>query len=347
MSKVIKFGNTIIGDNCPCYVMLEAGVNFDNIKGVRKLIDSAVNSGANAIKFQTFHADTTVVKGVNLRDGRGIINQYEELKESEKKQTKEFQEKLFLYAKQRKITAFSTPSHYKDVDLLEEIASPPIYKVGSDDLSNIPLLKYIARLKKPIIISSGVSYLSEIDSAIRAIREEGNDKIVLLHCVSQYPANPEDLNLKKISLLRQIFDIPVGLSDHTTTLSIPIAAVALGACVIEKHYTLDRDAPGPDNFFSMLPSEIKSIVKKIREVELALGNVRNDIGNSEKEMRKVFRKSIHAVKDIRKGEIITRENIDTLRPLGGIDPALMPYIFGMRIQKNMLSGEPLTWDCFK
>ncbi|UCB56978.1 MAG: N-acetylneuraminate synthase family protein [Candidatus Omnitrophota bacterium] len=347
MRDKVSINNRHIGKGHPCYIILEAGVNFDDIIEAKKLIDSGVRLGADCIKFQTFHAQTTVIEGTSLKDGRGIIDQHKEFTESQEKQTEDFQKKLFAYAKSKDITAFSTPSHFNDVDLLERIADPPAYKLGSDDLTNIPLLKYIARLKKPMIISSGVSYLSEIDTAIRAIREEGNDNIVLLHCISQYPARPEDMNLRAMQTLINTFDLPVGLSDHTMTSSISLAAVALGACVIERHFTLNRESPGPDNFFSMLPEEMALIIKGIREIETALGSPYKKIAGAEKDMRPVFKKSIYAIRNIREGEMITEKNVDILRPAGGIEPRLLQHIYGMRVRRDMSAGEPLTWECFK
>ncbi|MDO8603566.1 MAG: N-acetylneuraminate synthase family protein [Candidatus Omnitrophota bacterium] len=347
MRGTIVINKRRIGKDCPCYIILEAGVNFDDINGAKRLVDSAAAIGADCVKFQTFHAKTTVIRGTHLKDGRGMIDQYKEFMESEEKQTEDFQKELFLYAAKKDITAFSTPSHFKDVDLLEKIARPPAYKLGSDDLTNIPLLKYIARLKKPMIISSGVSYLSEIDSAIRAIKEEGNSDAILLHCVSQYPARPEDMNLRTMQTLMKTFDVPVGLSDHTMTTSIPIAAVAMGACVIEKHFTLKREALGPDNFFSTMPYEMELIIKGIRETEKAMGLPYKDVTDAEKGIRQVFKKSIYAVKDIKEGEMITEKNVDILRPEGGIEPGLLQHIYGIRAQRRILKGEPIIWDCFK
>ncbi len=347
MKDTVNINGRDIGKGCPCYVILEAGVNFDDMVEARRLIDSAVDIGAECIKFQTFHAKTVVVKGAQLKDSRGMVDQYDEFMESEEKQTEKFQEQLFSYAKSKKLTTFSTPSHFTDVDVLERIADPPAYKLGSDDLTNIPFLKHIARLKKPMIISSGVSYLSEIDDAIRAIRDEGNEDIILLHCVSQYPANPEDMNLKTMQNLMTTFDVPVGLSDHTMSTSIPLAARAMGACVIEKHYTLNRDVPGPDNFFSMMPEEMRYILKGIAEIESALGTPYKGIMGAEVEMRKVFKKSIHALCDIKAGEKLTEKNVDVLRPLGGLEPRFLRSIIGMRVQKEISAGEPITWECFK
>lgn len=347
MAKTVLINGRPIGSGHPCYFILEGGVNFDDLKGAEALIDSAVAIGADCIKFQTFHAKTTTVPTTKLQDGRGEIDQYQEFEESESKQTPEVQKHLFDYCQKKKITSFSTPSHFNDVDALEKYAKLPAYKLGSDDLTNIPLIQYVARLGRPMIISSGVSHISEIDEAIRAIREEGNNDIVLLHCISQYPTNPKDINLRMMQTLMTTFDVPVGLSDHTMTTSVAMAAAALGACVIEKHYTLDRDAPGPDNFFSMLPDEMKTIIDGVREIESALGSPYKTIVDAEQEMRAVFKKSLHATRDITPGEVLSLDNVDILRPTGGLDPKYHKDVIGMKVTKKIVAGEAITWDCFK
>ncbi len=347
MGKVVNIAGRSIGRGYPCYIILEGGVNFDDFEEAKELIDTGIKIGGDCMKFQTFHADTVTAKNNPLEDGRGTIDQYEELVESEEKQTEEFQKNLFDYCKKKNFTAFTTPSHYTDVDMLERIANPPAYKLGSDELTNIPFLKYIARLKKPMIISSGASYLSEIDAAIRAIREEGNNDIILLHCVTRYPAKAEDMNLRAMKTLINAFDVPVGLSDHTMTTSIALAAVTMGATVIEKHFTCHREKPGPDNFFSMMPDEMQAIIKGVREIEVALGSPYKKVINTENEMRKVFKKSIFAVKDIVAGEKLTKKNVDNLRPGGGLKPELLPQIIGMKVTRNIKAGEQINWDCFK
>jgi len=347
MAKKVIIDGKPIGQGHPCHIILEAGMNFDDMEEARELIDTVINIGGDSIKFQTFHADTITAKNNPLEDGRGTIDQHEEFMESEEKQTEEFQKGLFDYCKEKQITAFTTPSHYTDVEMLERIANPPAYKLGSDDLTNIPFLKYIARFKKPMIISSGVSHLSEIDAAIRAIREEGNDNIILLHCVSQYPAKAEDMNLRAMQTLMNTFDVPVGLSDHTMTVSVPLAAVTMGAAVIEKHFTCHREKPGPDNFFSMMPDEMEAVINGTREIEQAKGSPYKKIITIETEMRKVFKKSIFAIKDITQGEALTKENIDALRPEGGLRPELLPDVMGMKVTRDIKTGEPLTWESFK
>lgn len=339
----IKIADRYVGEDEPCFIVLEAGMNYQNIEEARRLIDKGIEIGADAIKFQTFHADTLSIKKAFLVDGRGELNQYEEAKESEEKNTKEFQMQLFDYCRKREMIAFSTPSHQTDVDLLEEIGIPA-YKLGSDDLTNLRLLKYIAELGKPMIISSGVSTIAEVDEAIRTIRGTGNDQIILMHCISNYPADPKDVNLRVLKTLSTTFQIPVGFSDHTETIAVPIAAVALGAKVIEKHFTLDRTQPGPDNFFSTEPREMKMIIRGIREIEKAMGSPIKKPTPSESRMRFDFRKSIFAVKKISKGTTITEDMVDIKRPDMGISPKFFDIVVGRTAKVDINIDDPITWD---
>ena len=269
--KVVKIGDRLIGEGQPLFIILELGVNFKDLAEAKKLIDAGVATGADAVKFQTFHADTVAMQGAVLQDGRGDVDQHAELLSSEDRLTDDFQAELLRYTRSKGVVTFSTPSHINDVALLNRIGGAQAFKFGSDDLTNLPLLRHTARFGKPILISSGVSTLAQIDEAIRTIRSEGNEQIMLFHCVSQYPTDPKDINLNTMLTLQRAFDVPVGLSDHTEGVGVAIAAVALGAKLIEKHFTLDRSAPGPDNFFSMEPGPMKTIIDGIRDVEKALG----------------------------------------------------------------------------
>lgn len=345
--KIIKIGDRFIGENHPCFIILELGVNFKDMNEARRLVDKAVEIGADAVKFQTFHAKTLAIKDAVLYDGRGVVNQYEEALGSEDRQTDAFQAELIRYAQSKKIIVFSTPSHYSDIDLLNRIGGIPAFKFGSDDLTNIPLLKYAARFGKPIFLSSGVSTLSDIDEAVRAVKAEGNEQIILFHCVSQYPAKPEDINLRTMEALQRAFDIITGLSDHTTGTAISIAAAALGAKVIEKHFTLNRNEPGPDNFFSMEPDAMKQIIDGIREVESAMGTHIKAIRKAEEPMVVNFHKSIFALKDIEPGEAVSDKNIDLLRPLQGIPAKYYDIVCGMAPRKKILKGRALQWEDFK
>lgn len=342
----VKIGDVLVGDGQPCFIILELGVNFDDLAGARRLVDAGAATGASALKFQSFHAATVAMKGAFLFDGRGKVDQYEECLESEPKQTEEFQREILRYAAATGLPAFSTPSHPRDIDMLERIGVPA-FKFGSDDLTNLPLLRYAAKTGKPIIISSGVSTLGQIDDAIRAIRAAGNDQICLFHCVSQYPANPKDMNLRTMQTLKLAFGIPVGLSDHTEGVGVSIAAAALGANLIEKHFTIDRGVPGPDNFFSMEPGPMKTIVDGVREAESALGTPIKDIRPAERDMVKNFHKSIFAVRDIAAGEAVTPAHVEVLRPFIGMPAKDLDTVVGLRAARAIKKGSALQWDDFK
>lgn len=345
--KAIKIGNRFVGGEYPCFIILELGVNFRNMQEAKKLVDTAIEIGADAVKFQTFHAKNLVVEKSVLHDGRGVIDQYQEALSSEDRLTDEFQTDLIKYAQGRGIITFSTPSHFKDVDLLNRIGNIPAFKFGSDDLTNIPLLKYAAKFGKPMFISSGVSNLSDIDEAIRAIKAEGNEQLLLFHCVSRYPAKPEDMNLRVIQTLQNTFGLPIGLSDHTEGTCVSIAAVALGVKMIEKHFTLGRSAEGPDNFFSMEPQQMRQIIAGIREVESAMGSPFKRILEVEESMIVNFHKSVYAIADIESGERISQNNVDVLRPMKGIPAKYLYTLYEMTPKRKILKGEALRWEDFK
>ncbi|MDD5155676.1 MAG: N-acetylneuraminate synthase family protein [Candidatus Omnitrophica bacterium] len=345
--KTVRVGSRFIGEGHPCFVILELGVNFRNMPEAKRLIDKAIEIKADAVKFQTFHAATVAMKGAILKDGRGTVDQYEEFRSSEDRMTERFQSGLIQYARSKGVMAFSTPSHRKDVDLLNKIGGIPAFKFGSDDLTNLPLLKYAAGFKKPVFLSTGVSDLSDIAEAVRTIESAGNESIILLHCVSQYPAEPSDMNLRTMQMLQQAFDYPVGLSDHTEGVAVSIAAAALGAKVIEKHFTLDHNEPGPDNFFSMEPGPMELIIGGVREAEQALGVPFKKVRRSEAPMQVNFHKSIYAVEDIRPGEVISRKNVEILRPQKGIPAKYLDILSGMAVRRKVKKGSALQWEDVK
>ena len=264
----LKIGDKLIGEEEPCFIIAEAGVNHNgSVELAKKLIDAAKDAGADAVKFQTFKAESVVVKDAQKaeyqKETTGEGSQYEMIKKLEL--TEEDFRELADYAKEKDIMFLSSPFDKESVDLLNEL-DVPAFKVGSGEITNLPLLRYIAKKEKPIILSTGMSTLGEIEEALDVIRSEGVEDIILLHCVSNYPARIEDVNLRALGTLKQAFKLPVGFSDHTLGITAPIAAVALGACVIEKHFTLDRNLPGPDHKASLEPEELKEMAKAIREV---------------------------------------------------------------------------------
>jgi pseudaminic acid synthase len=219
----------------------------------------------------------------------------------------------------------------------------PAYKVASFEIVDLPLIRYIAEKGKPIILSTGMATLAEIDEAVRAIRGAGNEQIALLKCTSAYPAPPEEMNLRTIPHLAEAFKVPVGLSDHTLGIATPVAAVALGACIIEKHFTLSRADYGPDSAFSLEPHEFKVMVDAVSETKKALGKVCYEVSEREN-ASKVFRRSLFVVKDIEEGDEFTEENIRSIRPGYGLSPRYLPIVLGRKAKRDLEKGTPLSWD---
>jgi N-acetylneuraminate synthase/N,N'-diacetyllegionaminate synthase len=249
---------------------------------------------------------------------------------------------IYDYAKRRKILFLSTPFDFESVDFLHELGVPA-FKVSSTDLTNLPLLEYIAEKGKPIILSTGMGTLGEVEEAVNIIKNAGNEDVILLHCITSYPAKFESLNLRVIRTLREAFKLPVGFSDHSLGIYAPIAAVALGAVVIEKHFTLDKNLPGPDHKASLSPEELKEMVKAIRLVEKALGDGIKRPTPEEEEIRSVARRSIVAKVDIPKGTVITGEMIAFKRPGTGLPPKYHNEITGKRAKRNIKADELIYW----
>jgi len=342
----VKINDKLIGEEEPCFIVAEAGVNHNgSVELAKKLIDAAKDAGADAVKFQTFKAESVVVKDAQKaeyqKETTGEGSQYEMIKKLEL--TEEDFRELADYAEKKDIMFLSSPFDKESVDLLNEL-DVPAFKVGSGEITNFSLLKHIAKKGKPIILSTGMSTLGEIEEALDVIRSEGVEDIILLHCVSNYPARIEDVNLRAMGTLKQAFKLPVGFSDHTLGITAPIAAVALGACVIEKHFTLDRNLPGPDHKASLEPDELKEIVKDIREVEKALGNGIKKPTKEEEEVKKVARKSIVAKVDISKGAIITEEMLDVKRPGTGIEPKYLKFIIGRKTKEDIKKDDVIRFE---
>jgi N-acetylneuraminate synthase/N,N'-diacetyllegionaminate synthase len=311
----------------------------------KKLIDAAKDAGADAVKFQTFKAENIVVKNAEKaeyqKETTGEGSQYDMIKKLEL--TEEDFEELANYAKKKDILFLSSPFDKESVDLLYGL-DVPVFKVGSGEITNFPLLKHIAKKEKPIILSTGISTLGEVEEALNVIRSEGVEDVILLHCVSNYPARIEDVNLRAMGTLKQAFKIPVGFSDHTLGITVPIAAVALGACVIEKHFTLDRSLPGPDHKASLEPDELREMVKSIRDVGKALGDGIKRPTINEEEIKKVARRSIVAKADIPEGTIITENMLDIKRPGTGIPPSKLNKVLRKKTIKNIKKDEILKWN---
>jgi N-acetylneuraminate synthase/N,N'-diacetyllegionaminate synthase len=319
------------------FIIAEAGVNHNgNISLAKKLIDVAKDVGVDAVKFQTFNAEEVVTKDPEktecLEETTGKGSQYKMLKRLEL--TEGGFKELAVYAKKVGILFLSSPFDKESADLLDKL-DVPAFKVASGEISNSPLLKHIAKKGKPIILSTGMATLGEVEEALNVIKREGVEDVILLHCVSNYPAKIEEVNLRAMETLKQAFQTPVGLSDHTLGITASIAAVALGACVIEKHFTLDRSLPGPDHKVSLEPSELREMVRAIKEVEKALGDGIKKPTKEEEEIKKVARRSVVAKGDIPKGTTITEDMLDVKRPGTGIEPKYMGMIIGRKAKENI------------
>jgi N-acetylneuraminate synthase len=332
------------------FIIAEAGVNHNGkLDLAYELVDVAKETGADAIKFQTFKAEKVVSsKAPKAEYQKKATSSDESQLEMIKKLELSFEDfvKLKKYCDKKGIMFLSTPFDHQSIDFLYNLID--IYKIPSGEIINYPYLKHIAAKNKPIIMSTGMTNLGEVEEAINTIRTVNSEaKISLLHCTTNYPTSYEEVNLKAMQTLAAAFKLPVGYSDHTLGIEVPIAAVALGARIIEKHFTLDKKLLGPDHKASLEPGELKEMIKAIRNIEKALGDGIKKPNQSEIEIIKVARRSIIATRDIRVGEIIKESDIIIKRPGTGIPPKFKEIVIGMRIINDIRQDEPFRWENFK
>jgi len=328
------------------FIVAEISANHNHdIDIAKKSILSIKECGADAVKIQTYTADTITIDCNNeyfqinqgtLWDGRNLYNLYEEAYTPW-----EWHDELRDYAESLGLIFFSTPFDFTAVDFLES-KNVPIYKIASFEITDIQLIQYAASKGKPMIISAGIATIEEIHEAVEACRKIGNNDVTLLKCTSSYPAPIEEANLKTMVNMKETFGVKVGLSDHTMGSDVAVAAVALGAEVIEKHFIIDRKLGGPDAEFSMEPAEFKAMVDSIRNVEKALGIVTYELTDKIKKSRN-FSRSLFVVEDIKAGETFTKENIRSIRPGHGLPPKYLDKVIGRRALKDLKRGEPMTW----
>ncbi len=346
MPAHIKIDSRFVGPGYPTYVIAEMSANHNqDFDQAVEIIGAAKEAGADAVKLQTYTPDTMTIDCDNeyfqirgtLWDGRTLYDLY-----GQAYTPWDWQPRLKEVANELGLDLFSTPFDETAVDFLEAM-NVPAYKIASFENVDLPLLRRIAQTGKPIIMSTGMATLAEIDEAVRTLREAGNSQLALLKCTSAYPAPPEEINLRTIPHLAEAFSVPVGLSDHTLGMAIPAAAVALGACIIEKHFTLSRAMPGPDSAFSLEPHEFKRMVEAVRATEKALGTVRYGVSEHEAESR-TFRRSLFVVRTMQAGEIFTAENVRSIRPGYGLHTRYLKDILGKRASRRIQRGTPLTWD---
>jgi N-acetylneuraminate synthase len=346
MPAQIKIGERTIGPGLAIYVIAEVSANHhQDFDQAVKIIRAAKEAGADAVKLQTYTPDTMTIacnrpefriKGT-IWEGRNLYELY-----GEAYTPWDWHPRLKQVANDLGLDLFSSPFDVTAVDFLEAM-NVPAHKVASFELVDIPLIRKMARTGKPLIMSTGMATVEEIEEAVQTARKAGAEQIALLKCTSAYPALPEEMNLRTIPELSRRFGVPGGLSDHTIGTAVPVAAVALGACIIEKHLTLSRSEPGPDSAFSLEPQEFKAMVDAVRVAEKALGAVNFGIGTKEANSR-VFRRSLFVVQDVKRGEVFTEENIRSIRPGHGLHTRHLPEVLGRNAARDIERGTPLSWD---
>jgi pseudaminic acid synthase len=347
MASFIEIAGRKIGPGHPVYIIAEMSANHGgSLEHACKVVREAAACGADAVKLQTYTADTLTIDSTAppFQIGQGTLWANRTLYDlyQEAYTPWEWQPRLQEVARECGITLFSTPFDATAVDFLEGM-QVPAHKIASFEVVDLALIERIARTGKPIIMSTGMATLTEIDEAVATIRSTGNEQFALLKCTSAYPAPPDEMHLRTIPHLAQAFGVPVGLSDHTMGTAVPVASVALGASIIEKHFCLSRSEGGPDSTFSLEPSELRQLVHDVRMAEQALGRV--DYGVSPKEQAsRVFRRSLFVVRDIAAGETFSAENIRSIRPGHGLPPKFLPQVLGRRASQPIARGTPLSWD---
>lgn len=342
----IKIGNKSIGESQPSFVIAEISANHgQNFERAVALIEEAKKCGADAVKFQAYTPDTLTIEADNEYfhidhsewGGQTLYQLYKKAYTPWK-----WFKKLKKMADDLGITFLCTAFDKTSVDFLEEL-DICAHKIASFELVDLPLIEYTAKTKKPLIMSTGMADISEIREAINAAGQAGAKELILLKCVSSYPALPEEMNLRTIPHMKGLFGCPVGLSDHSLGIGVSLSAVALGADVIEKHFTLSREIETADSFFSIEPQELKELVSSIRVVEKSLGKVYYGLSEEERKIR-AFRRSLFVFKDIKKGEIFTEDNVKSVRPAAGISPKHLKAVLGRKATRDIKKGIPLSWD---
>lgn len=341
----INIAGRLVGrSNKPFIIAEMSGNHNQSLERALAIVDAAADAGADAIKLQTYTADTMTLPGAftiedknSLWEGRELYDLYKEAYTPW-----DWHRPLFERAKQRGMIAFSSPFDETAVDFLEELGAP-VHKIASFENTDHPLLRKVAATGKPVIMSTGAATLSEIDEAVRVLRQAGCEQLILLKCTSTYPSTPENTNIATIPHMSQLFNVQVGLSDHTMGIGAAVAAVALGATVVEKHFTLRRADGGVDSAFSLEPEELKALVIESERAWLSLGQVQYGVQRAEEKSR-LFKRSVYAAKDIAAGELLTKENIRVIRPGLGLAPKHFDELLGRPATQPIKAGTPLTWD---
>lgn len=346
MAMNIRIGERTIGDGAPCFIIAEAGSNHNGrLEQALRLIEVAAEAGADAVKFQLFRADRLYPKGAGASDylkiDRSIYDIIEEME-----MPYDWLPRLAGYCRQKQILFLCSVFDEESVDRLDPFV--PAHKVASYEMTHLPLVQAIARKGKPVFVSTGTANFEEVGETVQAFRETGNESLALMQCTGAYPAPLDALNLRALVQLKSAFHVPAGLSDHSRDPWVaPMAAAALGANLLEKHFTLSNRLPGPDHAFAVEPEELRQMIQKVREVEQALGTGEKRVQEAEQEMRRFARRSIYAVKNIQAGETLTKENMAVLRSgklSEGLPPKEYPSVMGRRARRAIRTDSPILLD---
>lgn len=344
----LEIAGRLVGPGEPPYVVAEIGSNHNgDMEIARRLVDAAVASGVDAVKFQSWSKESLISRDEYLRnttysDPHRHFGSLEEMVDRYQLTPNQHSE-MATYCAEQKITFLSSPFSAPEVDLLESLGVPA-FKIASMDINNLKLLKHVGALGKPVILSTGMSGIGEIERALMALRDAGSGPICLLHCVSIYPPKFSELNLRNIKMLRRVFDVPVGFSDHTTGVEVPVAAVAVGACLIEKHFTLDHDMPGWDHQISADPLEMQALTSGVKRIFSAMGSEARVVGTDEEAKKLVFRRSIVLKHKLDAGHILQVDDLDYKRPGTGIPPDEVDFIVGRTLKRGLGEDEMLSWE---
>lgn len=345
--KPVKINGRSVGPGHRPYIIAEIGSNHNGDMGLcRRLIDAAAAAGADAVKFQSWSetsliAEEEYARNTEYSDKKKHFGSLREMVKAYQFTAQQHRE-AHAHCRKRRIAFCSTPFSTEEVDLLEKM-DVPFFKIASMDIVHLPLLEYAARKQRPMIVSTGMATLAEIEQAVTAIRNTGNNQIILLHCISIYPPDYKSINLRNITTLLQAFDVPVGFSDHSLGTAIPLAAISLGASVIEKHFTIDKDMAGWDHAISADPPELREIVEEGRNIFAALGSTVRIVSDAELEKRKKFRRSLVMRSHAKKGHIVVKGDLNAKRPGTGISPDELPYVLGRRLAADLGEDQVVHW----
>jgi N-acetylneuraminate synthase len=348
MNSTFEVNGVTVGTGQRPYVVAEMSGNHNgSLDTALAVVDAAAEAGAHAIKLQTYTADTMTVdvqhprfqisKGHDLWSGQYLYDLYQRAHTPW-----DWHEAIFDRARQRGLTPFSSPFDRTAIDLLEKLDAP-LYKIASSEITDLPLIRLAASTGKPLIISTGMATVREIAAAVEAAQGVGCTDLVVLSCTASYPAPPEHSNLRRIPVLAETFGVPIGISDHTLGIGVPVASVAFGACLIEKHLTLDRGDGGVDSAFSLEPQDLAALVVECERAWQALGTAHIGPTEAEKEGLR-FRRSLYVVADVRAGDVVTEQNVRSIRPTGGLAPDTIGTVLGRTFRTDAAKGTPLTWD---